>query len=176
MSVPRDMRQAIQDRLWKAADEICWLSLPATSKSKWYDNWCADPEIGVRLGRFMEARQVRHYIKDAMLKRYARERRADPSVAIRVLGLPQDVAIRERHIKPLGVELGDGRIVCWGHAKIWKSVLMALHERTFGHDGAKPFAAILTQTARFSSEEARAVVEDAAKKLGIERLVWLSDA
>ena len=59
MSVPRDMRQAIQDRLWKAADEICWLSLPATSKSKWYDNWCADPEIGLRLGLVRGTNTVR---------------------------------------------------------------------------------------------------------------------
>ena len=118
MSVPPDIRKSIQDQLWKAADDLCWLSLPASSKSKWYDNWCAAPEIGGRLVRFMELRQVRHYIKDAYLKRYARERKADPTNVLLVLGLPPEIQIRERHIKPLGVELMDGRIIAWGQGKI----------------------------------------------------------
>jgi hypothetical protein len=175
VSVPREIRKSIQDQLWKAADDVCWLSLPATSKSKWYDNWCAHPEIGGRLVRFMEAGQVRHYIKDAYLKRYARERKADPAIVLRVLGLPATVPIAERHIKPLGVELTDGRIIAWGQAKIWKSVLMALHERAFGREGVNPYAAVLSQTARFFEEEERHVVEDAGRKLGIEKLLWLSD-
>src|SRR5437870_2003253 len=102
MSVPPDVRQKICEHLWKAADELVWLSLPAVSKTRWYENWCADPEIGGRLIRFLDAGQVRLYIKDALLKQYAREKRADPTTALRILGLPSDAQIRAKHIKPLG--------------------------------------------------------------------------
>jgi hypothetical protein len=173
--VPRDVRLKIQEKLWNVADEAGFLDLPDISKSRCYDNWVAHPEIGQRLARYLDAGQVRHYIKDAYLKRYTRERRADPTVAFRVLRLSPDTPIRSRFIKPLGVELQNGRIICWGEAKIWKSVLMALHERAFGNPNLKPMAAILSPHSRFLTPESREVVEDAAKKLGVGRVVWLSD-
>ena len=176
MSVPTDVRLKIQEKLWKAADDVCWLSLPAASKSRWYDAWAADPELGGRIARYVDPGQVRHYIKDAMLKRYARERRADPSAAFRILGLPPETRIRTRFIKPLGMQLEDGRIICWGEAKIWKAVLMALHERAFEDETAQPYAALLTPHSRFTTPESREVVEDAARKLGISKVVWLSDS
>jgi len=52
-------------------------------------------------------------------------------------------------------------------------VLMAGHERSFGLRGACPFGVLLTQSAnRFSDDASRAVVTDAAAKLGIAKLVW----
>lgn len=176
MKIPNDVRLAIQEKLWKAADEAGFLGLPDLSKSTCYDNWVSEAEIGGRLIKYMEPHEVRHYLKDAYMKRYARERRNVLAFALEVLAIPADTPVRRRFIKPLGVELRDGRIICWGEAKIWKNVLMALHERGFGVPKAKRAAALLFPHARFQSTESRLVVEDAAKKLGIRKVVWLSDS
>jgi len=171
--LPRAVRLQIQERLWIAADIAGFLELTDAAKSRCYDNWAEHPEIGGRLVRYMNATQVRHYIKDAYLKRYARERRADPTMALRAVGLAIDTPIATHFIKPLGITLADGRIICWGEAKIWKAVLMSLHERAYGGNGLKPMAAILFPHARFQVSDSQRLVEDAATKLGIERVIWL---
>jgi hypothetical protein len=49
---------------------------------------------------------------------------------------------------------------------------MALHERAF--EAGEPYAAVLSEAAaRFGLASQRAVVESAAERLGIKRLIWL---
>jgi hypothetical protein len=51
---------------------------------------------------------------------------------------------------------------------------MALHERTFERNAARPFAAVLlSAVGRYREDRDRRVVEDAASKLTIERVVWI---
>ena len=72
---------------------------------------------------------------------------------------------------PAGKDWGSRFGPC--HAPGWKAVLMAAHERSFGLRGGCPFGVVLTQSAnRFSDEASRAVVADAAAKLGVAKLVW----
>ncbi len=69
--------------------------------------------------------------------------------------------------------LGDGQIVCWGRAADWKTILLAVFERSFAIADATPFAAVLTESAgKYSDAAARAVVREAAQRLEITRLVW----
>jgi hypothetical protein len=80
----------------------------------------------------------------------------------------------ETYEKPHGQRLADGRVICWGRVDAWKTILLALHERTFSHRGTRPFGAVLSQASgRFNEPHTRALVEDAAGKLGVERVVWL---
>jgi hypothetical protein len=68
----------------------------------------------------------------------------------------------------------DGKIVCWGRSKLWKSVLMALHERSFEDLNSTPYGAVLLESSDgFGDAAARAVVENAATKLGIRKLAWV---
>lgn len=176
MNVPDDIRTEVMERLATVADESGWLALSAVAKSRFYSNWTKDPAIGGRLARYLEPGEVRHYIKDALMKPYCRERRGDPKAVLPLLGITADTPVRRSFIKPHGYELEDGRVVCWGRANTWKLVLMAVHERSFEGGGATPHAAILIQAAsHFSDESARAVVQAAADKLGIARLVWRLD-
>lgn len=176
MNIPDDIRTEVMTRLATVADESGWLSLSAVAKSRYYSNWTKDPAIGGRLARFLEPAEVRHYIKDALMKPYCRERRSDPKTVLPLLGITADVPVRRSFIKPHGCELQDGRIVCWGGANTWKLVLMAVHERSFGGGTATPHGAVLTQAAsHFADDAARAVVKAAADRLGIARLVWRLD-
>jgi hypothetical protein len=174
VSIPTDIRDEVTTRLWKLADELRWFALPATSRSRHYDNWAIDPSIGGRLSRFLDPGQVRLYIKDAVMKRYARDRRARPSTILGALSISDTVVPVKTFIKPHGWQLQDGRVFCWGRANTWKLVLMAVHERSFGAGGCSPYGAVLTQAAaHFADDGPRAVVEDAASKLGINRVKWL---
>lgn len=179
MRVPNDVRIGLREKLWALADELGWSSLGWSEKSTYYESWTKDPEIGGLLGNFMDQRRIRVYIKDTVMKGYARSRLADPKRVMRVLGLEEeggngdDLVITD-YERPHGRLLRNSRVIAWGDAKDWKAVLMALHERAYSVSEGKPFAGVLmSATGRFLEEDFREMVQDAASKLGVERLLWL---
>lgn len=173
MSVPKGIRHELRKRLWTEAERLDWSALSTSDKTRYYTMWTETEEIGGRLGQYMDPRQVRVYIKDTLLKPYARETSANPAHAFRVLGIVEDEETIATFIKPHGRLLCDGRHIAWSKASEWKATLMALHERSFEH-GGEPHAAVLTESgAKFALPSQREVVENAAEKLGIKRVVWL---
>lgn len=172
MSVPEQIRREIKDRLWAEADRLGWSSLSAADKARYYTIWTETKDLGGRLAAFMDPRQVRVYLKDTLLKSYTRESLSSPELALRVLGIPADVEVRTSYIKPHGRLLSDGRQIAWSKATEWKATIMALHERSF--ESGRPFGAVLLEAgAKFSTVGDKKLVESAAAKLGIEKVVWL---
>jgi hypothetical protein len=172
VNVPAKIKKEIKDWLWAEADQLNWSSLSAADKSRYYAIWTETKDVGGRLGLYMDPRQVRVYIKDTLLKPYTREIASNPEQAFRVLGLPSDTRTTATYIKPHGRQLADGRQVAWSKASEWKATLMALHERAF--ETGWPYAAVLTEAgAKFAMPGDRSVAESAAKKLGIEKIVWI---
>lgn len=134
--------------------------------------WTETSDLGGRLGLYMDPRQVRVYIKDTLLKPYAREISANPMRAFRVLGIAESEEAAATYIKPHGRLLADGRQIVWSKASEWKATLMTLYERSFTE--GSPYAVVLTEAgAKFAAPFERAVVQSAADKLGIERVIWL---
>jgi hypothetical protein len=173
MGIPDNIKEEVRKRLWDEADRLEWSALSASDKTRYYSAWTETADIGGKLAAFMDARKVRVYIKDTLLKPYTRERSADEKPMFRILALPPDTKPVTTYIKPHGRRLFDGREIAWSRAAEWKATLMALHERAFEHHGT-PFAAVLFESATKHGEaRSRATVEDAARKLGIERVVWL---
>lgn len=174
MSVPEEIRTRLRSRLWEIADQVGWMNLSTTEKSKHYEDWTRSREIGGLLTRFMDAGHVRVYIKDTLLKSYALQRSADASRPLRVSGIEESAETVETYLKPHGRRLADGRIVCWGRADDWKTVLMALHERAFVCHGAWAYSAVLLSAdGRFRESGIRDMVKAAADRLSIEKLIWL---
>ena len=173
MTVPDNVRDLLKTRLWQSADDVDWLWLGPVEKTQRYENWAQDPEVGGVLARYMDVRHIRQYIKDTLLKKYPQSRHADAMKPLRLLELDPNVTSVKSFIRPHGRQLCDGRLVCWGRAADWKSVLMAAHERSFQVAKVVPFGIVLLQaSAKFGTAEAREVVIDAANKLGIQKLVW----
>lgn len=173
MTVPDEIRDRLKAELWKSADDIDWLWLGPVEKTQRYENWAQDPKVGGILAHYMDVRHIRQYIKDTLLKKYPQSRHADAVKPLQLLQLDVDATSVRSFIRPHGRQLCDGRIVSWGRAVDWKSVLMATHERAFQAAKAIPFGVVLLQaSAKFGTVEARAVVIDAANKLGIQKLVW----
>lgn len=172
MNIPQHVRDEIKELLWSEADRLNWPALSTTDKSRYYTIWTETKDLGGRLATFMDPRQVRVYIKDTLLKSYAREALADQTRPYRVLGIAQDTTAKQTYIKPHGRLLADGRQIAWSRASEWKATLMALHERSFSH--GRPYGAVLFEAgARFATETDRNVVTDAASKLGVEQIVWI---
>ena len=107
------------------------------------------------------------------MKTYGQSRLSDASRPFLVLDIDVTTHIAEVFDKPHGRRLSDGRVICWGRAEDWKNILMAIHERSFRYS-YKPFGVILMYAeGKYHQQGNRVVVEDAANKLGIGRLVWL---
>lgn len=87
------------------------------------------------------------------------------------LGLPEDCDVTESYIKPHGRRLADGRQIAWSRATEWKATLLALHERSI-EPGGRPHGAVLFE-AGTKDPQSRSVVESAARKLDIEKLIWI---
>lgn len=173
MSVPDNVREELRRMLWGEAESMGWLSLSPTVKSKRYETWSRDPHIGGVLSRYISLSDVRVYLKDTLLKDFTQHRLADDAMPYRALGIPLATEVVKSYVKPHGRRFRDGRIICWGRANAWKAILMTAHERAYGGKGFKIAGVILTHAVgRYKEPKVRAMVEQAAHKLGVERLVW----
>ena len=171
--VPDHVRENLRRKLWAEAEELGWTELSAADKTRQYERWTRDPEIAATLGRHMDPPRVRVYLKDAIFKPYSRARLGDWARFARALDVDPNLIV-DRYIKPHGRSLTDGRVVCWGPAASWKIVLMALHERTFGRQKLRPYAAVFMRSVgRYREDMTRVMVEDAAMRLRVERVAWL---
>ena len=175
MTVPDSTRTSLKENLWRQADALGWAMLSPVHKSRHYDAWTRDPEIGGRLGRYIDHGKIRVYINDTLLKGIIRSQLAGSERPFRVLRIADSAAVTKTYTQPHGRLLDDGRLICWGRADDWKSILLALHERTFSAPDIRPYAAIfLFSSGRFFDDDVRRLVADAANKLGIEIVTWLN--
>lgn len=175
MKLPVRVKATVRERLWASADDLGWPAFDVHQRTRQYGTWISDPLIGGILKDYMDPDKARAYLKDTLMKPYARARlSAEGMLVLRTLSIAAGEAkAPTRFERPHGLLLPGNRIVCWGKADDWKLVLMAVHERAHEH-AAQPFSAVLLppQT-RFPDAGARAVVNSAARKLGIERLEWV---
>lgn len=173
MTMPDKMRRSIKEALWKRLDDLNWLSMSDSDHSAYYERWTKDPDIGGRLGHFMDPRAVRVYIKDTLVKDYARERLLESSHRVlRLLGVAPEVQVTKRFIKPHGLVIERQRVVCWGKSRDWKHLLMAAFERQRGVDASQASALVILETGKTADAASRELISDAAHRLNINPLRW----
>jgi hypothetical protein len=172
--IPDHVRRGLRESLWQVADRLDWQKLTWYEKSAHYEHWTHTADVGGLLSHYMDAKHVRVYIKDTVMKGYVRSRQADAAIPFAAFGISSDVPILEKWERPHGRRLADGRVVAWGNAEDWKSVLMAIHERAWGTPTAHPYgAALLDAGGRFADPSVRTMVADAATRLRVQRLRWI---
>jgi len=173
MKVPDAAFERIKVRLWGVADGLNWPTLSDQQKSALYEEWIRDDEIGGVLSRYLDPANVRVYLKDTIMKPYGRERIRDFPPILRILGLPEDSRVVETYIKPHGRRLVDGKVICWGLSRDWKTILFAVFERAYRAPSGTPFAAVIMfATGKCQQRGYQLMIETAAEKMGITRLVW----
>jgi hypothetical protein len=172
MKVPTNVFKGLKTRLWAQADEDDWMTLADPQRSLFYEQWVRDERVGGVLSRYMDTGEIRVYLKDTIMKPYARERSKDPAPVLRLLGINSDEFTTHEFIKPHGRIFHDGKVVCWGPARNWKDVIMAVYERA-KRKGKQPYAAVLMNPSGATNQtEERKLIADFAKRLGVERLEW----
>lgn len=171
-ALPPAVKKEVQARLWKRAEAMDWESMTVIERAKQYTLWVSDPQIGGVLAAYMDARKVHPYLKDTLMKPFARANVSDAGRALAALGLSVPAAVVERYERPHGVRLQQEGVVVWGKADDWKLMLMAAHERAFAKGVSIAGVVLLPPLARFLQAQAREVVEDAGRKLGIAQVAW----
>ena len=171
--IPDDVREAVFSKVCADAEDLDWMSLPATDKSRLYSAWAQDPQVGTVLLGFMSMSQVHRYIKDTLIKTYAQKKISNPVSALMLLGMSPYVDVKKSYIKPPGILLKDRRVVAWSTAKDWKTTLFAVYERAYEAKRSTPYAAVIFGAeGKFADKHFRTMVHDAAMRLGIQRVVW----
>ncbi len=172
MRMPSEIFARVKQKLWTLADELGWPTLSDQQKTALYEDWARDDLVGGVLSRYMDPGNVRVYIKDTVMKPYGRDRIKYFEPVQRLLGLSSSAAVEE-YVKPHGRRLRDGKVICWGLARDWKGILFALFERSHLVKAGVPYAAVLMYpNSKFLQPKQRLIVELAARKLEIERLIW----
>ena len=173
MKVPDKTQGQIKLALWRVADDLNWPTLSNPQKSALFEEWIRDEQIGGVLSRYLDTRSIRVYIKDTVMKSYTRERIKDFLPIAKFLGIPDGPAVAETYIKPHGRRLTDGKVICWGFSRDWKTILFAVFERAHVVTLGVPFAAVIMfPTGKCQQPGYRQIIETAALKLGIKRLEW----
>lgn len=168
------LRDALRDRLWQQCDDLGWMSLQDVERARFYELWTRDASIGGQLAHVMDARKVRVYIKDSLVKPYVRARLSLNEAEVwRLLGLTAVDRVVHVYIKPHGRRTEDGRVIGWGRSRDWKSVLMAVFERGRVQPSFTSFGVVLLESGKTEGERTRNLVREAARRLGIEKLAWL---
>jgi hypothetical protein len=174
MRIPDDVRDRIRELIWSRADKLGWSSLNDSERARRYEQWTRDAEIGGTLAHYMDARKVRVYIKDSLLKPYERARLSGTEQQILGrLGIPANSDVALRYIKPHGIAFADGKLVSWGNSRDWKLILMAMFERVASRQGSSAFATVLLENGKTRDAATRKLVREAASRLGIQRMEWI---
>lgn len=169
--VPSHVRETAKRTLWADADRLQWDALTPMEKAKYYQQW-TDSDVGRSLAAHMDARAVRVFIKDTLLKDYSRHAlKKHQEAVLRVCGRPAD-QIAAEFIKPHGLRFQDGSQVVWGRADDWKSLLGAAFERTYGQEGGQASVIFFRAAPRYTRKSSREMVDQAALRLGIGVTHW----
>jgi len=172
--IPGALRDALRDKLWGQCDDLGWMSLQDVERARHYELWTRDPSIGGQLAHLMDARKVRVYIKDSLVKPYLRARLSLNEAEVwQRLGLSSTDRVVHTYIKPHGRRTEDGRVIGWGRSRDWKSVVMAVFERGRAQRSFSSFGVVLLESGKTETERSRKLVIEAAQRLGIEKLAWL---
>jgi hypothetical protein len=174
MAVPKEIRDRIRQKIWEKADELDWSKMADLDRAAWYENWSKEKEVGGALAHFMDPRKVRVYIKDSLLKPYLRGRLEDGAdKALLAVGLAKETSIIRSYDKPHGRLLLDGKVVCWGNSRDWKSIVISVFERAYRLESGTPYAAVLIETGKTTNDGVRGMIKDVGTKLQLSHVVWI---
>lgn len=175
MAVPKEIRDRIRQKIWDKADELDWSRLADLDRTAWYENWSKQKDVGGALAHFMDARKVRVYIKDSLLKPYLRSRHEDGAEKVLLtVGLAHDTStFKKIYDKPHGRLLTDGKVICWGSSRNWKAIVISVFERAYSLERGVPYAAVLIEGGKTTDPGVREMISTAGRKLGLLHTEWI---
>lgn len=194
MALPKDVRDRVTRRIYADMAAIGWDELSSHQKSKQYDEWVNDPDVGGAIGRFKD--DPRHWIKDGPVKEWPRARIGhgpyahllgddghDPAAERRALAerlvracLPGWVAAPDSIVeKPMRMYVhppedseADVRVLAWAKAEDFKHLLWAALQATESHDHREWILAVTETFERPVSADTKALHQRIGRRCGLE--------
>lgn len=72
--IPKAIAQRIKETVFKAADETDYLAMARTDSGAFLNGLVTRPDVGGEIIKYISRDEVRHYIKDAILNRYSKDK------------------------------------------------------------------------------------------------------
>lgn len=169
-----DIKNTITNKVRKLADQHDWSHLSIDARTKLYEQWTNDPEIGGALAQVIDANRVRVYLKDTIIRNYARSQRPELVKLLHALSIPCG-DINKKYSRPTGVLCEGSSLYTLTVAKEWKNALMSAFERANEEGGVRQNKLFIREhnAGRFVDASYRALIEGAARRLDIN-VVWLT--
>ena len=147
MRVPQQVRDKVIRRVYADADRAGWANLPAPQRSRMYDRWVEDPDVGGLLSGYLESERVRVWLKDNPMKHYAAAKHGigtyatyasvtgptPDRVAARALGIGWEIDPHSVSDKPLRFRASrddDIGLVVYGPSRKFRDLLWAALNRS----------------------------------------------
>jgi len=168
-----EIKEIVTKRVHAIADDVDWSYLTIPQRQRYYEEWTDAPEIGGLLGQVMEVHNVRVYLKDTVMRAYARGRRPGMEKLLASMSISCGQVTRA-YIKPEAV-LCDGRdLYTTTVAKEWKGAIMSAFERGCEVRNVRRNVVFMSEhtVGRFVDQAYRDVIGAAAKRLGVE-VLWM---
>ncbi|MEU5356047.1 hypothetical protein CWI85_34970 [Streptomyces albidoflavus] len=187
-AIPSDLEEEVVRLLYRRAADLNWTYLTDTERTRHYQTWTSDPEVGGRLLPFIgKPENVRPWLKDRPMKEYIRAtygvgkwaplvvKPATPVSALvdRALGSGWNVDIETLDIKPLCVTIRHEddeemeRRFAWGPMRDFKHLAWAAIVAQAGGDALPWVICTVDSFVRKITPEQRATNERIAKRLGL---------
>lgn len=170
----KQIKKNIAKKIHLIADKVDWSHLSIPERQKYYEEWTDDPNIGGVLSQIMEPRRIRVYLKDTIMKDYAKSKRPELRKLLGSLSYSCNVAIKE-YIKPVGLLCDKNKLYTIAVAKEWKIALLSAFERGYEAKNVKEnILFIIDHTSgRFVDISYRKLIEDSSAKLGV-KIIWVT--
>jgi hypothetical protein len=117
MKVPYEVAKEIKELVFEEADEVRYLSQSRTNNGVFLEQLVNKPEVGGRLADYMAKTEVKTYIKDAILNRYAKDKLSQQrptqlkSVIETTIGLKNAELVEESASKGIKLYEASGKFV-----------------------------------------------------------------
>lgn len=142
--VPPKVRQEVKAAVYTKADEHGYRRMGRVQNGIFMENLVKDPEVGGRLAQYMNKAEVKTYIKDAILNRYAKDKIADElssdatEIIQEVLGQGSTEIEVKKRLSLHRLDNGDLAILAGGTFLKWETALRKALEYVASAPGLPP--------------------------------------
>lgn len=164
-----DIKRRVRAEVHARAAAAGWANLGRERRRELYERWSEDPAVGGLLSEVMQPHQVRVYLKDTVLKKYARGARPGLPALLQGMGVRWDEVTRW-YTTPAAM-LCDGKaLYTLALAKDWKIAVMNAFERRCDAGPLERNLVLLTDhtAGRLVDRDYRGIIEAAGRRLDVD--------
>jgi len=170
----KQVKKNIAKIIHSIADKADWSHLTIPERQRYYEGWTNDPEIGGALAQIMEPSRIRVYLKDTIMKDYAKSKRPELKKLLKSLSYSYNVTSKE-YTKPVGLLCDQNKLYTLSVAKEWKIALLSAFERGYDVKNIKENVLFIIDhtSGRFVDKSYRKLIDDSSSRLAV-KIVWVT--